>query len=535
VATLAIPAVIKGGGFVTIVNRRVIGAALGALVVASAAAVAAQAGTDRAKTATATPKRGGTLTIARAFEPVSFDPLKTNGDNGTLWTIVQIYDQLVEYRPGSFTPQPALAKSWKVSSDGKTITFHLRTASFSNGTPVTAADVKNCLDRFASPKTDPGFAFLGASIKSTSITNAHTIVLKLKYPDQEILPALAVPTASIYPKASEASLGTAPVGSGPFALKQFRRGQVTDLVRNQHFWRTGRPYLDEVKLTYVPDDTTRILQVRSGQADAAEAVPFSQIAELDKSSGVSVQIAPIVSYDGIFLNQKYAPLTDQKVRQALNYALDKRRIDTAVYAGKAQIENSTIAKTQYWSKTVPAYPFDLTKAKKLMSESKYPKGFKLQLSVPAGDSLHESVAVIAKQEWAQLGINVSVTKVDQGSLFTDYSQGKYQAAIPMPLITSDVLVPDELALAWLQWTPGQQSFFTNYKNTALGADVRLANRTVNKAKRAALWRKIQVESMQDAPWVPLYFVPARTALRDNVMNFKTLESAWWDLGDVWLK
>ena len=105
----------------------------------------------------------------------------------------------------------------------------------------------------------------------------------------------------------------------------------------------------------------------------------------------------------------------------------------------------------------------------------------------------------------------------------------------MPLITSDVLVPDELALLWLEWTPGQQSFFTQFKNSKLAADVTLANRTTNQAKRGALWRKIQAESMADAPWVPLYFVPARTALRSNVQNFQTLESAWWDLGDVWLK
>ena len=123
------------------------------------------------------------------------------------------------------------------------------------------------------------------------------------------------------------------------------------LVRNTHFWRAGRPYLDGVKLTYVPDDTTRVLQVRSGQANVAEAVPFSQIADLSKASGVTVQVAPIVSYDGIFLNEKYAPLADQKVRQALNYALDKNRINTAIYAGKAQVANSTIAKTQYWSST----------------------------------------------------------------------------------------------------------------------------------------------------------------------------------------
>ena len=203
-------------------NRRVLGVAVGALVLVGATSLAAEARTTHGA---ATPKRGGTLTIARAFEPVSFDPLKTNGDNGTLWTIVQIYDQLVEYRPGSFTPQPGLAQSWKISADGKTITFHLRSADFSNGTPVTAQDVKNSLDRFANPKTDPGFAFLGASIASTKIANPKTIVVKLKYPDQEIIPALAVPTASIYPRASEGQLGTKPIGSGPFALKQFVRGQ----------------------------------------------------------------------------------------------------------------------------------------------------------------------------------------------------------------------------------------------------------------------------------------------------------------------
>jgi peptide/nickel transport system substrate-binding protein len=496
-----------------------------------AAAAAAHVNGQRADA----PKRGGSLTFARAFEPVTFDPLKTNGDNGTLWTIVQIYDQLVEYRPGSFVPQPGLARSWTVSNGGKTITFRLRRALFSNGAPVTAADVVNCLTRFASPKTDPGFAFLGASIASASTPSTGTVVLKLKYPDQQILPALAVPTASIYPKAAENQLATKPIGSGPFMLKSFTRGQRTVLVRNPHFWRTGRPYLDEVDLTYVPDDTTRILQVRSGQADLAEAVPFSQIDSLGKTSGLHVDIAPIVSYDGIFFNQKYAPLTDNKVRQALNYALDKQRIDTAVYAAKAQVANSTIAKTQYWSSAVPAYPFDLGKAKALIAASKYPKGFNLELKVPAGDTVHESVAVIAKDEWAPLGVKVSVVKEDQGALFTDYSEGKYQASIPMPLITSDVLVPDELALAWLQWTPGQQSFFTQYRNPTISREVRLANRTPNQKARGALWVKIQRQSMQDAPWAPLYFVPARTAVRDNVQGFKVLESAWWDLEDTWLK
>ena len=165
-------------------------AALASLSAVLAVMVVGAAQGHRGQAGAATPKRGGTLTFARAFEPVTFDPLKTNGDNGTLWTIVQIYDQLVEYQPGSFVPQPGLAQSWTITNGGKTITFKLRHASFSNGAPVTAADVVNALTRFANPKTDPGFAFLGASIASAASPAAGTVVLNLKYPDHRSCPRL---------------------------------------------------------------------------------------------------------------------------------------------------------------------------------------------------------------------------------------------------------------------------------------------------------------------------------------------------------
>ena len=244
--------------------------------------------------AAATPKRGGTLTFARAFEPVTFDPLKTNGDNGTLWTIVQIYDQLVEYQPGSFVPQPGLAQSWKISNGGKTITFQLRKASFSNGAPVTADDVVNCARRGSRARRPI----------PASPSSARASPPPRRRPPDTVVAEAQVPGPGDPAGARRADGLDLPEGGGeharrrsrsaaaPFMLKSFTRGQSTVLVRNPHYWRAGRPYLDEVDLDYVPDDTTRVLQVRSGQADVAEAVPFSQIASLDKSSGVHVQHRP---------------------------------------------------------------------------------------------------------------------------------------------------------------------------------------------------------------------------------------------------
>ncbi len=482
----------------------------------------------------ASPTRGGSITFARAFEPVTFDPLKTNGDNGSLWDMVQIYDELVEYQPGSLDPGPGLATSWKVAKNGLTYTFTLRPAQFSNGAPVTSADVKYSLDRFINPKTNAGFAFLAASIKSVAAPTPKTVVIHMKHTDAELLAALAVPVAAIYPKGAT-GLSTHPVGSGPFMLKSWTRGKSVELVRNPHYWHKGLPYLDAVHIPYVPDDTTRMLQVQSGQADVAEGVPFSQVSQLSNASGVKVQVEPIAAYDAIWLNHAYAPLADLKVRQALAYALDLSGINRAIYAGKATTANSTIAQTKYWSSAVRPYAFDLAKAKALIAASKYPKGFTLSFSVPAGDSVHKNVALVAKQAWSKIGVTVSVSSVDTGSLFTDFSKGKFQASIPLPVITSDVLVPDELALAWLQWTPGYQAFFTQYKNPTIKKLVLQANAATTDAKRASLWKTIQVKSMADAPWIPLFFVPARTAVRDRVQNLRTLRSGWWDLAHTWVK
>ncbi len=245
-----------------------------------------------------------------------------------------------------------------------------------------------------------------------------------------------------------------------------------------------------------------------GQADVVEKVPYTQIASLSGQPDVTVPTFPIVAYDAIWLNHKYGPFADRKVRQALNYALDKSAIVKAVYAGKAEVNNSTIAKTKFWSKSVPAYAFDEAKAKQLLAASKYPKGFKLELKVPAGDSVHQSIAVIAKDAWSKLGIDVSISQEETNTLFTEYSKGNYQAAIPLPTLTSDVLVPDELALAWLVWTPGYQSFFTQYKSPTVAGIVKKANTATQESEQAKLWPQAQQVSMTEAPWVPQRMGPA---------------------------
>jgi len=484
----------------------------------------------------ATPKRGGVLKFARNFEPVTLGPFGA-ADNGTIWTIMMIYDQLVEYAPGKLDPQPGLARSWEFSNGGKTIVFHLRDAKFSDGTPVTAADVVFSLNRFKDPKVNNLLPFLATSIASVTAANAKTVVMKLKRPDGAILSNLSVFPASITPQAVVKKLGDkafaqAPVGSGPFVVDKWVRGQHLTMTRNEHHWRPGKPYLDGVEFDYITNDNTRILSLQSGQVDVAENIPFSQVGTLDKGS-TRVEIAPLASIDAIWLNNTHKPFDDKLVRQALNYATDKEAINRVVYFGHAEVADGIFPFFKYSAKAVKNYPYDIDKAKALLARSSAPKGFDVTILIPSEDQTKAQMMAVVKQLWGKLGVNVTIQNMETNALFTKYMNGDYEASDPLPSITADVLVPDELALAWLDPKGVQKGFWSFYKSQKAWDLTLQANSTTDEAKRKKLFGQMQRLTLADAPWVPLFFVPARTGLSSKVQNFHTLESGWWNLWEVW--
>ena len=484
----------------------------------------------------ATPKRGGILKFARNFEPVTLGPFGA-ADNGTIWTIMMVYDQLVEYQPGSFDPKPGLAKSWEITNGGKTIVFHLRDARFSNGAPVTAADVKFSLDRFKNPKVNNLLPFLATTIASVDAPNPKTVVMHLKRPDGAILSNLTVFPASITPKAVVTKLGDKafarkPIGSGPFVVDAWVRGQYLKMKRNPHYWRPGQPYLDGVEFDYITNDNTRILKLQSGEVDVAESIPFSQVDSLNKGA-TRVEVAPLASIDGIWLNNKHKPFQDKLVRQALNYATDKESINRVVYFGHAQVANALYPFFKYTDRSVKNYPYDIKKAKQLMAKSSVPKGFDVTVLIPSEDQTKAQMMAVVKQLWAPLGVRVKIQTMETGALFTKYMNGDYEASDPLPSITSDVLVPDELALAWLEPGGVQHGFWSYYTSKKAWSLTLAANSSTDEAKRKKLFGQIQRLTLQDAPWIPMFFVPARTGLGAKVQNFHTLESGWWNLWEVW--
>jgi peptide/nickel transport system substrate-binding protein len=315
-------------------------------------------------------------------------------------------------------------------------------------------------------------------------------------------------------------------------------GDHITMVKNPNYWEEGKPYLDEVRFDYVPDDNSRMLRVQSGESHIGEGVPFSQVESLQGSEGLTIEVKTIARYEGIFLNHKREPFSDLNVRKALNFATDKDSINAAVYGGTAEVANDMIPKGRFTADpgTIPPYGFDLEQAKSLMAASSVPNGFDATFIYPAGSSIHKELATISQAQWAELGVNVTLEEVDQASLFDRYLGGDWDMAVPLVQFTADVTVNDEVALLFYDVSLDDNPIAAFATGWAVPQELydltQTAAKSASEEERATLWPQAQQIAMDQAPWVTLFFLPAVTAVRDEVQGFATLPAAWWDLEEV---
>lgn len=482
-----------------------------------------------------TTKKGGTFTMARNEEPLSLDPIVPS-DNGSIWVIYQMFDQLTTVNEDSSDVVPSLAESWDISSDGLTYTFHIRSGvKFHDGSPMTVDDVVFSLQRVFDPKGS-GYSFLFGVVAGVKAVDDATVEVTLSEPYTPLLQNLNVfPASIISKKAYEADpegFAQKPIGTAAFKLVEFAKGRQVHLARNEFYWKPDRPHLDEVIIPYVTDDNTRILKLQAGEVDAAVNIPYAQIEQLDAQDEIDVKIEPLYRFDGMWLHHAKAPLDDVKVRQALNYATDKESMLKSIYFDQVEIANHMMPKMKYWREDVAAYEYDPERAKSLIQSSKVPDGFKLPIVVPTGDVIIQQLAQIIKESYAQIGVDVQITNLDIGTAYTNFSGFNYTAGANW-YITSDVTAPDELAAIQFDFsaTSGTKSFFTEYKSARASQLVKDAGRGDDSAREQA-FGELQQLVMDDAVLVALFFTPARTGVRTNVHDFKTVKTAWWRLEDV---
>ncbi len=362
------------------------------------------------------------------------------------------------------------------------------------------------------------------------------MVITTKYPWAPLLADISLFTNGIYPAdfggKSASEFFKNPVGTGPFMFSAWNKGQSFKVVANPNYWVAGKPYLNSVTFTSVPDDNTRSLQLQGGQAQIDMSPPFSAVSSLKTKPGITVTLFPATRIDMILMNEQYAPLKDVHVRRAINYVIDRKAMVGAVLFGNGQPANSYMPPTLlYYDPSLPQQLPDLTKAKQELAASGYPKGFKLEF-LTDNLSADTSVAQIMQQALKPLGITVSIRTIDVNQLFTTQGKGDYQMSIDY--WTMDIPDPDEDTQFFLSPAGGGHCYFTWYDNPTMTKMVAAAAKEFDTTKRAQLYAQIQQLALQDLPQQYLFYSPFPYAYSTKVQGFFVTPLGNMHLENVWL-
>jgi peptide/nickel transport system substrate-binding protein len=494
--------------------------AAGVVVVLSTCGVlgglaAQSSGAAAAKQATAA--SGSTLTFDRSSDIFGFDPV-VDGDQTSISTDLQVFDRLVEQSQNGKTIVPGLATSWSQSANGLVYTFDLRKGvRFSNGQPMTSADVVFCLTRGTKFNTPYGVLF-GNAIKKISARGPDTVVITLSHRFSPLIASLSTFIGSIYSEANFKKWGKLagqhPIGTGAYELKQWLKGNQVTLVKNPYYWGSEKPTVDTLIFKDVSDPTARVLQLESGAAQAIDTVSPSQAAQL-KQSGMNVDEVYGPSIQLVYLNEKFKPFANLDVRLALAYSMDRTAIAQAAFQGLAKPAPSAFPSGTYDFDPNYGLSYNMAAAKQELQKSPYAKGFSFQLIVPPGATPQSTFAQIWAAALKKIGVTLKIVPLEQTTGYQKWTSQTYEASTN-PSYVNDT--PDAFEFS-LFMTTAQNAFYTGWHSPQAIALAKAAQSTSNAATRQKDYDAIQKLVSQQAPVIPVVDLPVIYASSPKLSGF----------------
>ena len=467
--------------------------------------------------------REETLVIVTGQEPAGFEP-GYMVDNMSTTMCHTVYDTLTDYihevdeagRSVAYRIGPSLAKSWELSEDGKTYTFHLvENAVFTSGNPVDAHAVKASLERI--PMQEAGAVWqanrVGFTLDSITVIDDFTFKMELTNPCPFLLGMLQIPNwgAIVDPAEVEAHGGIVQgqpnewlmlntAGSGPYVIDYWTPGEELVFRRNDEYWAMT-PYFKRVVLRFVTEASTRELLVRSGEADIAMDILLKDWDRIDALDGVEVLETPTIETVYVGMNHEKEPWNDPFVRKTIAYAIPYEDILSNVLFNKATRPYGAMNPTMLGYKGETwYYDFDMDKAAEMLAKSAYPDGFSTVIDITTGVPEEETVATIIKQNLATLGIDVQVRKSDRPA-WLDIVYGKIGDMF-ISHYTPYVNDPGYFASVW--WTCGQRSNHSNYCHPGFGEWVESMMYEQDIELRIQKCHDMQVLFAEDCGFIPVY-------------------------------
>lgn len=463
----------------------------------SAAPAAESDATDAAAT-------GGRLVISTNATQILLDPTATTANNDIMLHL-NLYELLYRVNRDGTELEPSAAESYETSADLKIWTFHLRDGLlFSDGSPLTASDVVFSIERGRREESLWAWLYDDAGLESVEAVDELTVVFTLNKSFVPFLSYVAGYWAAIFPQAAVEAQGDAffdnPVTSGPFMVQELVQADHVTLVRNPH--ARVAPLLDEVEVTLIPDDNTRILKLQSGDIDVAVDVPASQIDAVNAVPGLSVQSYPFAFAGVMILNHAKPPLDDLNFRLALNYAVDREALISAVLFGHGEPATSFLPKgVMYWSEAVPGFPYDLEKAKEYLAQSKYADGAEFEIWTTPTSVTGNETATALQGMWSQLpGVTPTIVQLESGVLTERRNNGEHWMTVGG--FSSDVVDPDQISNWFLT---GYIHQFTNADISGVLPLIQAAQVEPDPATREQMYSDVQMWAQENANTVALYY------------------------------
>jgi glutathione transport system substrate-binding protein len=449
---------------------------------------------------------GGTVTIALSSDAVTLNPADTN-DNLDFSIERPIYEGLVGFNHnGKLVPE--LATSWMASDDAKTFTFTLRQGvTFQDGTPFDADAVKTYFDWAKDPANHFVRESLYSVIDHIDVLSKYKVRFVLGEPFGAMLFNFAHPAGRIVSPAAIKKYGKDvakhPVGTGPFEFVSWTPGQQVVLKANPNYWGDA-PKVSKLVLKLVPNAATRMAMLQSGEAQFIEDLPPQLIATVKNDSNLKVVAQPSIYVRYMAMNTQIKPFNNPLVRQALNYAVNKKTIINVVDKGYSTELTAPIAKQIIGYSAQQPYPYDVEKAKQLLTKAGYPDGFTFTLD-SLNSTVYHTLDQVIQQMLAKVNVTVKLNPMESGTFNTEVFKPLNETKLQAVLIgwspsTGDADWGLRPLFAKSSWPPALFNL-SFYDNDQVNKLLKEGLSTGNQDARDAAYAKAEKIIWDDAPWV----------------------------------
>lgn len=473
---------------------------------------------------TEAPKASDTLIFAQGAEPRGLDPALVD-DGESAKVMINIYDGLLKYNKDSTKVEASLAKSWDVSADGLSYTFHLQEGvKFHDGTAFDADAVKFNIDRQLPPKVTEDMAyasFVYGSVKDVQVVDKKTVKVNLTAPSTPFLSNLAMVMSApiVSPKAltdSKNNVNQAPVGTGPYKFVKWAKDENIVLVRNDEYWGT-KALTKNVIFKFIKDNSARVVALNNGEADMIDGIDATVVKQIT-DAGNKIFKAPGMNINYMAFNTSKAPFNDQKVRTAVAQSVNVPELVKSLYQGYSEPATSILPTfMEGYDKSVSQVAYDAAAAATAIKAAGLTKVHMITYTNPRpyNTATGQSLAEAIQGYLSKVGITTTMDSFDWTTYKQKVKAGDYDIAFYG--WTGDNGDPDNFMYLLSHEDPTMN--IAHYKNVEFNKLIAKGIETPAGAERNAIYTQLEKVAAADSAWLPISHAQTLCGYRADVHDF----------------